>query len=182
MRELGVICARLGSARVPTKALAVVGACTLFEHAERAAAESRRLERVLCASNLPPWGMPTRIADGPLIGALQWALDQVVAEYDVVVTLQACIPFRTGAHIDATIEMLDRCGLDSAQTVVNVGWDAAPVWKPNGAVYATRTAWVRQGRIIGPRHGCLAMTPAESVNVDSAWDLRVARGVCTSSS
>lgn len=182
MRALGVICARAGSERVPAKALAVVGGLTLFEHAERAAKESDRLARIIRASDIPPYKMPKRIANGPLIEALRWALTQVVAGYEVVVTLQACIPFRNGAHIDQTIEMLERCNLDSAQTVVNVGWEHAPIWKPNGAVYATRTEWIRQGRIIGPRHGCVVMQPEESVNIDTEWDLRVARGVCTSSS
>ena len=130
--------------------------------------------------------MPREIADGPIIGAIQWALEQSALlwspSFDVVITLQACIPFRTGDHIDRVLQMMEDGGLDSVQTVVNVGWDHAPIYKPNGAVYATRTELVRQGRLWGAKHGMVLMAPEESVNIDTEYDLRVARALCTSSS
>ena len=185
MDSLGVICARAGSVRVPNKALQIVGGMTLLEHAEQAAKQSRRLTGWLIASDIPPGLLSSAIANGPLIGTVQWALEKasyIYSQYDVVVTLQACIPFRTGLHIDRTIEILERCDLESAQTVINIGWGHAPIYKPNGAVYATRVELVRQGRLWGAKHGMVLMSPEESINIDTEYDLRVARALCALSS
>lgn len=190
MDTLGVICARAGSERVPRKAWQEVGPLTLLEATLRAAAASHLSmyviatddERSCQITGSPHLRLPEAIANGPLIGTLQYVCDRVNPCPSVIVTLQACIAFRQAEPINRTIEMLERCELDSAQTVVNVGWDHAPIYKPNGAVYATRLDLIRQGRLWGARHGMVLMAPRESINIDTEWDLRVARGVCMSSS
>lgn len=182
MDSLGVICARSKSRRVPQKALQIVGTTSLLDYAIASAKQSSRLTRWMVASDLSGFNMPAEIADGPIIGALQWAINESPPA-DVVVTLQACIPFRRGYYIDQTLDLIQRFGFESVQTVVNVGWDHAPIYKPNGAVYATRVELVRQGRLWGGvKHGMILMTPEESVNIDTEYDLRVARALCALSS
>ncbi|MGH9463885.1 MAG: cytidylyltransferase domain-containing protein, partial [Vicinamibacteria bacterium] len=51
MRNIAVIPARFGSQRLPGKPLARIGERTLIEHVYRRAAEARRVDRVLVATD-----------------------------------------------------------------------------------------------------------------------------------
>ena len=125
---------------------------------------------------------------------------------DVVVLLQPTTPFRTGGHIDEAVAAVVRDGADSAQTValderhphVRFTLDAdgrlrslftspeqashrqggVPVYRPNGGVYAARTALVmEQGTLYGRDHRGVVMDFCSSVDIDSPWDMRLAEAI-----
>ena len=123
---------------------------------------------------------------------------------DVLVLLQPTSPFRRAEHIDAAVDLLRRTGADSVVTVVPVPHQFSPVslllldgdrvqpWsngpaplrrqdKPvlfarNGpAVVAVRTEVVAARRTLyGPDTRGLVMSHEDSLDIDTAFDLRVA--------
>ena len=123
---------------------------------------------------------------------------------DVVVLLQPTSPLRTAAHIDAAVTLLETSGADAVVSVVEVPHRFNPVsvlrldgdrvapWSPgpavtrrqdkprvfarNGpAVLAVRTrVLVEERSLYGRDTRAFPMTDAESVDIDTAWDLAVA--------
>ena len=123
---------------------------------------------------------------------------------DVVVLLQPTSPLRTAAHIDAAVTLLETSGADAVVSVVEVPHRFNPVsvlrmdgdrvapWSPgpavtrrqdkprvfarNGpAVLAVRTRVLLEERsLYGQDTRAISMTDAESVDIDTAWDLAVA--------
>lgn len=122
---------------------------------------------------------------------------------DAVALLQPTSPLRRAHHIDAAIELLSSTGADSVVSVVAVPHQFSPVsvlredhgrlvpWgegptvtrrqdKPvlyarNGpAVLVTRRAVVGQGSLYGADSRPLVMSPEESIDIDTPWDLELA--------
>lgn len=123
---------------------------------------------------------------------------------DAVVLLQPTSPLRTAAHIDAAVTLLDRSGADAVVSVVEVPHRFNPVsvlrmegdrvtpWSPgpvltrrqdkprvfarNGpAVLAVRTPVLLGERsLYGRDTRAFPMSEAESVDIDTAWDMAVA--------
>ena len=125
---------------------------------------------------------------------------------DVVVLLQPTSPLRRGEHIDAAIAALERADADSVVSVVEVPHQFNPVsvmcmeaglLKPfldgptvlrrqdkprlyarNGpAVLAVRASVLKEGSLYGTRTWPLVMSPEDSVDIDTPWDLRLVESV-----
>lgn len=125
---------------------------------------------------------------------------------DMVVLLQPTSPLRRGQHIDAAIDWLQRVHGDSVVSVVEVPHQFNPIsvmrvdeglLKPfletsaptrrqdkprlfarNGpAVLAVYAHVIEDGSLYGAESWPLIMTPEESLDIDTPWDLRVAESV-----
>ena len=131
---------------------------------------------------------------------------------DVVVTLQPTSPLREARHIDQTVTLLlEDQTMDSVITVEEVVlppfWmllpdgaslkplmddgtdyslkqrqDMDPVFKPNGAVYATRTQLIREKNLIfsafaGGKTGYVLMDQISSLEIDTETDFMVIEAV-----
>lgn len=123
----------------------------------------------------------------------------------ITVLLQPTTPFRTARDIDATVALVEG-GADSAQTVAldtthpRVRFALGPegrlrslfddpasaarrqdgdaVYRPNGGVYAVRTALLMdEGTLYGRDHRGVVMGFESSVDVDDRWDLRLAEAI-----
>lgn len=127
---------------------------------------------------------------------------------DIVVLLQATSPFRAARHIDQTVRLLLDTGADSAQTVTldqthprhrftldgdklapffvqeevsSRRQDGAPVYRPNGGVYAARiNVLVETGTLRGKDHRGAVMDFESSVDIDSLWDFKMAEFILES--
>jgi CMP-N,N'-diacetyllegionaminic acid synthase len=122
---------------------------------------------------------------------------------DMVVLLQPTSPLRCGQHIDAAIDWLQRVRGDSVVSVVEVPHQFNPIsvmrfdeglLKPfldtsaptrrhdkprlyarNGpAVLAVHARVIENGSLYGDESWPLIMTPEDSIDVDSQWDLKMA--------
>ena len=127
-------------------------------------------------------------------------------ETDIVVLLQPTSPLRRGQHIDAAIDWLQRVRGDSVVSVVEVPHQFNPIsvmrldeglLKPfletsvptrrqdkprlyarNGpAVLAVHTRVIENGSLYGDESWPLIMTPEDSLDIDTPWDLRLAESV-----
>lgn len=221
MYSFGVILAREGSKRFPGKHLRVLGGLSLIGHAIRSARESKLLSRTIVTTDSPeiagearrhgaevPFLRPAWLATdeiGPvpvLQHAVRWLEETAGIRPDLIVRLQPTSPFRTGAHIDATIQKVIETGADSAQTVVGACYppfymmrlegdrtvplfidghkyvrhqDTPPVYQPNGAVYVTRYAvLMERNRALGDDNRAVVMEYEVSINIDTEWDLKMA--------
>ena len=131
---------------------------------------------------------------------------------DIVVLLQPTSPLRRGEHIDAAIDWLQRVRGDSVVSVVEVPHQFNPasvmtlddrllrpfldgptatrrqdkprLYARNGpAVLAVHARVIREGSLYGNESWPLIMSPEDSLDIDSPWDLRLvesalsARGV-----
>jgi CMP-N,N'-diacetyllegionaminic acid synthase len=121
---------------------------------------------------------------------------------DIVVLLQPTSPLRRGEHIDAAVDWLQRTRGDSVVSVVEVPHQFNPtsvmrvddgLLKPflegptttrrqdkprlyarNGpAVLAVRAHVLREGSLYGNEVWPLVMSPEDSLDVDTPWDLRL---------
>lgn len=137
--------------------------------------------------------------------ALQ-ALEAAGFPADIVVLLQPTSPLRRGEHIDAAIKWLAHAGGDSVVSVVEVPHQFNPtsvmrvedgllkpfldgpaatrrqekprVYARNGpAVLATRVAVIKEGSLYGSTSWPLAMSPEESLDIDTPWDLKLAESM-----
>jgi CMP-N,N'-diacetyllegionaminic acid synthase len=131
------------------------------------------------------------------------AMGELGFDAEVVVLLQPTSPFRRATHIDAAIALLEASGADSVVSVVEVPHQFNPVsvmrldgdrlrpfldaptmadrhMKPrvfarNGpAVLAVRASVVRDGSLYGSDSRPLVMDHAESLDIDTPWDLMLA--------
>jgi CMP-N-acetylneuraminic acid synthetase len=130
---------------------------------------------------------------------------------DAVVLLQPTSPLRRAEHIDAAVDWLERAGGDSVVSVVEVphqfnpvsvmrmedGWlkpfldapsvtrrqDKPRVFARNGpAVLVARADVVTGGSLYGERSWPLGMTPEESLDIDTPWDLKLVESVLSARS
>jgi CMP-N-acetylneuraminic acid synthetase len=133
-------------------------------------------------------------------------MEQTGFSADAVVLLQPTSPLRRAEHVDAAVDWLDRAGGDSVVSVVEVphqfnpvsvmriedGWlkpflDVPPVTrrqeKPrvfarNGpAVLVVRAGVVKDGSLYGERSWPLGMSPEDSLDIDTPWDLKLVESV-----
>jgi CMP-N-acetylneuraminic acid synthetase len=124
-------------------------------------------------------------------------------EPDVLVLLQPTSPLRRAEHIDAAVDRLEQTGADSIVSVVEVPHQFNPhsvlrmdgarlrpfleaptiagrqqkphVLARNGpAVLAVRTAVVVDGSLYGTDSRPLMMSAADSLDIDTTWDLWLA--------
>ena len=121
-------------------------------------------------------------------------------EADIVVLLQPTSPLRRGEHIDAAVGWLQRAGGDSVVSVVEVPHQFNPasvmsidggrlhpfldgplvarrqdkprLYARNGpAVLAVRASVLMGGSLYGKDSWPLGMSPEDSLDVDTPWDL-----------
>jgi len=121
---------------------------------------------------------------------------------DIVVLLQPTSPLRRGEHIDAAIDWLLRVRGDSVVSVVEVPHQFNPasvmklddgllrpfldgptvtrrqdkprLFARNGpAVLAVHARVIRQGSLYGNESWPLLMSPEDSLDIDTPWDLRL---------
>jgi CMP-N,N'-diacetyllegionaminic acid synthase len=131
------------------------------------------------------------------------ALDSVAERYDYIVWLQPTTPLRLGLDIDAAIKICEEKSAPSCVSVVDAG--KSPYWmysiegggalQPimsrdlsscqrqelptaytlNGAVYVTRTDWLREyGKFMNGGTYSHIMPPERSVDIDSELDFKIA--------
>jgi CMP-N,N'-diacetyllegionaminic acid synthase len=134
------------------------------------------------------------------------AVEPTDGPYDAVMLLQPTTPLRTAADIDAAIELLERTGADAVISVADVGghhparmkWlegdrlidppfaeevenqprqTLRPVFIRNGAIYLTRVEVLRRRSFKGEDCRALVMPDERSVNIDTPFDLAIARAV-----
>jgi CMP-N-acetylneuraminic acid synthetase len=128
---------------------------------------------------------------------------------DVIVLLQPTSPLRRGEHIDAAIDLLEASGADSVVSVVEVPHQFNPVsvmhigggdrlqpylsnhlvvrrqdkprlYARNGpAVIAARAQVISSGSLYGNDSRALVMSPEDSLDVDTPWDLSLVESVLT---
>lgn len=120
---------------------------------------------------------------------------------DVLMRLQPTSPFRRTADINRALSMLDvgaSAVISISQTQrhpllrVDVADDGlltadpalqtprqnyTPAWEINGAIYAARIDYYLDHGFYGPDTHGLMMTPESSLDIDSLFDLSLARGV-----
>jgi CMP-N-acetylneuraminic acid synthetase len=135
--------------------------------------------------------------------ALDWLAAHESQHPDVLVLLPATAPMRRARHIDeAVTTLLGDATLEAVVAVTDpdyppywmltvtagrLAWlfpeggkaerrqDLPTAFRPNGAIYAIRTAALRAQRTFYPRVTAPYVMPrAESVNIDSALDFRLA--------
>ena len=151
-----------------------------------------------------PFMRPTELAGdtAETFGALEHALQQLPG-YDILVTLQPTSPLRIADDIDQALLEMQKHGAPCCISVVEPSkspyWsyrindenhlvplmdteystrrrqDLPPSYVPNGAVYATRVDWLRQHRSSRCESTVPLIMPKErSIDIDSAFDLKVA--------
>lgn len=123
---------------------------------------------------------------------------------DIIVLLQPACPFRTSDGIDAVVDKLLSTNADSVLTLRDADYspylmkrlegdrvihlfpeeakrftrrqDIPLTYRPAGSVYATRyNVLMEQNLILGKDTRGLVTPFEESINIDSEWDLRLAR-------
>jgi CMP-N,N'-diacetyllegionaminic acid synthase len=218
VRVLGLIGARGGSKGVPRKNLKPLGGKPLVGWAVEAGLAARTVDRVVITTDDEEIAEVARThgADVPFMRPAELAADnslqidaivhavQTLAEqgdaYDAVALLQPTVPLRSAADIDATVELLEASGADSAITVAEVdayhpatyyvmgaGEELTPLLESNpagvlrqdltrcywrtGAVYATRTDVLLGERSLYGARTVGHVVPLErSFNIDSPFD------------
>lgn len=140
----------------------------------------------------------------PILHAVEWLERHEHYRPDLVVSLQPTSPFRTSADIDAAIALLESRGADSVvaatpadhhpywmKRVTADGWaeeflpgtpvparrqDLPAAYALNGALYlARREVLLARRGWYTDRTVLYIMPPERSIDVDTPWDLRLAR-------
>lgn len=140
----------------------------------------------------------------PVLHAVRRIAEAEGAAPDVVVCLQPTSPFRTPADVDAALAVLEERDADAVVSVTEPGhhpaWmkrmddegrltglegtgdvpavrqDLDPVYALNGAIYAARAdVLLREETWYTDRTYGYLMPPERSLDVDTPWDLRLAR-------
>lgn len=221
MRVLGVIPARGGSKGIPRKNLRPLGDKPLIAHTIEAAAASKLLTRTVFSTDDAeiaevarslgaevPFMRPPELASDAarampfMIHAMRTLEEGGDAPYDALVMLQPTAPFRTGADIDGSIELLARTGAHSVISVVDVGanhparmkfldgdrlvdppffeddyqprQELPPMYIRNGAIYATRRDIALAGSFKGTDCRAWIMPLSRSANIDTLLDFQIA--------
>ena len=138
-----------------------------------------------------------------LLHCLDW-LQSEGRSITAIVLLQPTSPLRTHSHIDAAVEAFTESRADTLVSVVEVphsfqpeslvverdGWlepyqgrqqtikrrqDVPPLFARNGpAILIVRPEILRSGSMYGERTRAFPMSPAESIDVDTPFDLEIA--------
>jgi len=220
---LGVIPARAGSKGLPRKNFLPLGGKSLLEIAIGSAGESKMLSRFIVSTEddelrriavdagaAAPFIRPAELATDEastwdvMRHAVDWLAEHENWQTDVLVILQPTVPFRRGAHIDATIKRLLESDAPAAITVREVDYpphwmleegeggklerlvddgktysrrqDTPPAFQPSGAVYAIRREILDNDPPL-PNPGMLGVRMAfeDSINIDQEWQYHLAR-------
>jgi CMP-N-acetylneuraminic acid synthetase len=155
-----------------------------------------------------PFMRPTELSsDSALsIDVVLHALDVLAEEFDAVMMLQPTSPFRTTSDIDAAIKIIDVASsvisvvpvegthparmkfiengilIDPpfAETIENMPrQELRPMFIRNGAIYLTRTPEIRNRTFKGSLSRALIMPKERSINIDSYFELSIARTTLT---
>ncbi len=139
-----------------------------------------------------------------LLHALDWMRDNEGWEADYFMVLQPTSPLRTAADVDASIALAQQKDADGVigmaemhghpywcKTLLPDGrlaplfdagtgslrrQDLPSALMPNGAIYLARTPWFRQsGSFYGDKTFAYVMPPERSLDIDTAWELALAR-------
>ena len=218
MKTLGIIPARRGSKRLARKNVLPLGGKPLVNWMIEAAHSSRRLDRVVVSSDDPevlalaaqyderlPLVRPAELADdrSPAIDYVRHALAVLEKNgegpFEAIVILQPSSPLTSAADIDATIEMLERSGADSAVSVMRLDHAAHPlkmkvldgdrllpyieeergrmaahelseIYVRNCSVYATRRGAIERGQVIGDDCRGYVMPRERSLDINDEFD------------
>jgi CMP-N-acetylneuraminic acid synthetase len=138
----------------------------------------------------------------PMLDVVLHAAD-ALGDAEVLVVLQPTSPLRRAEHVDAAVALLEETGADCVVSVVEVPHafrpgkllsvedgrvralgdeplhrDLAPLYARNGpAVLALRVDGLAERGLYGGDVRALVMEPADSIDVDSAFDLRLAESL-----
>ena len=136
----------------------------------------------------------------PMVDVIRHALDSLKGDFDLVVTLQPTSPFRLASDIDDCVERSASLGAESVVSVVRgskpLEWALAfdeggslrrlldadmpacrqdartDYYFPNGAVYVTRTDYLRrERRLMSERPEVYEMPSERSLDIDTELDL-----------
>ncbi|RAU23550.1 acylneuraminate cytidylyltransferase [Paramagnetospirillum kuznetsovii] len=215
-RVLAVITARGGSKGLPGKNIRPLAGKPLIAWTVAAAKAARHVDRVVITSDDPaiiaaateagaeaPFVRPAELArdDTPSMPVLFHALDSLDESFDLVVLLQPTSPLRTGADIDACLDLMLAKDAPAAIGVIEPAkppfWmfrmddagrlvplmpnpatrrqDLPQVWAANGAVFAADVDWLRKsGNFVTDETVGYAMPVERSIDIDSLLDFRVA--------
>lgn len=141
------------------------------------------------------------------IDVVNHALDAIDEEFDAVMLLQPTTPFRLTEDIEESLRIIGEASSVISVSAVEGSHPARmkyiehgflidpPFAEPienmprqelrkvfirNGAIYLTRTSFLRQRTFKGPNSRALIMPEDRSVNIDSEFDLTVARAIVKS--
>ncbi|MEP6995499.1 MAG: acylneuraminate cytidylyltransferase family protein, partial [Acidobacteriota bacterium] len=146
MSVLGLVPARGGSKGIPRKNIRSLAGRPLLEYTAEAAAQARRLDRVILSTEDDevaevarrcglevPFLRPRDLAgdETPTLDVVQHALSWLEARgavFDAVCLLQPTSPLRRAEDIDACIELCERSGADAVVTIVPVPPEHNPHW------------------------------------------------------
>jgi CMP-N-acetylneuraminic acid synthetase len=222
VKVLGIIPARGGSKRLPRKNLLPLDGRSLLERTLSTALAARLLtELVVSSDDEEILAEAERVAPGRAlrrpaelatdearaIDAVQHAVASAEARrgerFDAVAVLQCTSPLTLPEDVDATIDLLQATGADSAVSVVRVAHDVHPlklkrlvgdrlepfiedeagrfaaqelpeVYVRNCAVYVATRALVAAGRLIGDDCRGYVMPRERSVDINDELDLAFA--------
>ena len=217
-----MIPARGGSKALPGKNIAPLGGKPLIVWTIDAAKASRVISRTLVTTDDSeiaevarrhgaevPFMRPSELAadttpgNAPLFHALHWLEQHDGYRPSLVVLLQPTSPLRTGADIDAAIDLFADPEIDAVvgvtaaehhpywiktvdangrmrsfieqQERIATRQELPPAYRINGAIYAARmTTLETAGDWYTPRTAAYIMPFERSIDIDTAWDLTCA--------
>jgi CMP-N-acetylneuraminic acid synthetase len=223
MRVLGIIPARAGSKRLPRKNVLPLGGKPLVAWAIEAARGATKLSRVVVSSddeevlNIAaqydssyPLPRPVELANdtSPAIDYVRHALQELSRsereDFDVVAIIQPSSPLTLSADIDATIDLLERTGADTAVSVMRLDHAIHPIklktlsgdrllpyseeeqgrtashelptlYVRNCSVYVTRQRVIALGQILGSDCRGYVMPRERSVDINDQLDYQFAQ-------
>lgn len=218
MKCLGIVPARGGSKRLERKNMYSLAGKPLVQWAIEAARASTRIDHLVVSSDDdeilalaanvdPDLALPRPAAlatdQSPAIDYVRHALAACDEPFDAIAIIQPSSPFTLPEDIDATLDLLDRTGADSAVTAMRLDHaihpvklkrlegdrlvpfyedergrmaeaDLPPVYIRNGSVYATRRAVIDSGQILGPDCRAHIMPRDRSLDINAPIDLALA--------
>lgn len=220
---LGVIPARGGSKGLPGKNLMQLGSTSLVGHACASALASGRLASVVISTDDPAIaeeaarhgvGMhglrPAELSadDTSMLDVLRYELQEARkknSSIDAVMVLQPTSPFRTAAHINEAIAIMEKTGADTVVSVVEVPHRFVPtslmeehdgkltfvspasplrrqekqkMYARNGpVVLVTKTSVLDKGALYGDFIAPFLMDQWHSFDIDTHEDLRFAEAL-----
>lgn len=222
MKTIGIIPARAGSKRLARKNVRLLGGKPLVAWTIEAARRSRRLSKLVVSSDDaqvleiatgydPQLALrrPAEIAGDTSLAIefVRHALDALERDgqgpFEAVAILQPSSPFTLPEDIDATIELLDKSGADSAVSVMQLDHAIHPlkmkllegdhlvpylaeergrmaahelttIYVRNCSVYATRRSSIDRGQVIGDDCRGYVMPRERSLDINDEVDLAFA--------
>jgi CMP-N-acetylneuraminic acid synthetase len=217
MIALGIIPARGGSKGLPGKNVKALGGLPLIGWSIRSAKGSKLLSRTIVSTDDPaiaeaarscggevPFTRPAELAtdEASIVAVMQhavsWYESAEKRRPDVIVLLQPTSPFRTAEDIDGCLNLMEKTGADSVETVLRdttnpfdrfylkdgllVPWhadtfkyprrqDVPPIYLETGDVYAMRyPVLMKDGKVTGKRNAGYVVGAERWVDIDTPED------------